>query len=203
MYTLLTGLVGPPLPIFNEEEHSEKVLFDRWISEGQPAMQALGETDGYPFWSLFDHMATWWKFRHLPNIMFIHYADMLENTEKSIRQIASFLEIPIQEELLPGILEAVSFEGMRKNLLCLPIDLAFKGGATSFIFKGQNGRWKGVLTPEQLAKYDSKVKEKLTPECAAWLEEGVKGFDPKSTIAALPVELKQTYSVEMPKAAVF
>jgi aryl sulfotransferase len=113
--------------------------------------------------------------------MFIHYVDMLENTEKSIRQIASFLEIPIQEELLPGILEAVSFEGMRKNLLCLPAEVAFKEGNKSFIHKDQNGCWKGVLTPEQLAKYDRKVKEKLTPECAAWLEEGVKGFYPKTS----------------------
>jgi hypothetical protein len=29
-----------------------------------------------------------------------------------------------------------------------------------------------VLSPAQLAKYDEVVAQKLTPECAAWLERG-------------------------------
>jgi aryl sulfotransferase len=104
---------------------------------------------------------------------------MLADTEGTIREIATFLEIPIQEELLPGILQAVSMEGMRNNLLCVPAFL-FEGGAKSFVNKGTNGRWKGVLTEEQLAKYDAKVKEKLSPDCAAWLENGRSGYDPRN-----------------------
>lgn len=38
--------------------------------------------------------------------------------------------------------------------------------------KGTNGRWRDVLSEEQVAKYDEVVREKLTPECAAWLETG-------------------------------
>jgi aryl sulfotransferase len=175
---LFLDRVGPPFPRFSEETSSEKILFDRWISEGWPTLE--GETDGYPQWSLFDNVRTWWEYRHLPNILFLHYADMLEDTEGAIREIASFLEIPIQEALLPGILQAVSLEGMKKNLHCVNAGHAFIGGSNSFVNKGQNGRWKGVLSAEQLEKYDAKVQEKLTPECAAWLENGKKGFHPKS-----------------------
>lgn len=170
------------MPHFNEEEHSEKVLFNRWISEGWPSIE--GETDGYPFHSFFDHAATWWAYRHLPNILFLHYADMLEDTEGAIREIVGFLDIPIQEEYVPAILQAVSFEGMRSNLLCVPADLAFTGGANSFVNKGRNGRWKGVLSEEQLAKYDAKVAEKLSSDCANWLAYGKKGFDPKTPVVA-------------------
>jgi aryl sulfotransferase len=42
------GRVGPELPHFKEEEHSDTKLIDRWISEGWPSTE--GETDGWPFW---------------------------------------------------------------------------------------------------------------------------------------------------------
>lgn len=111
---------------------------------------------------------------------FIHYGDMLADHEGAIREIAEFLGIPIQEQYMADILAATSFEGMRKNLFCIPADAVFVEGKKSFVNKGTNGRWKGVLSEEQLAKYDAKVKEKLTPECAAWLEGGIKAFNPNS-----------------------
>eukprot|EP01031_Cornospumella_fuschlensis_P031258 gene31258-37770_t len=167
------GLVGPELPRFDENQHSEAKLFDQWISRGQEAL--AGETDGWPFWSFFDHVATWWEYRHLPNVKFIHYSDMLENPMASIQEIADFLEIPVQDGKLEEIAAATSFESMRKTLYCVP-GAAFKEGAKSFVNKGVNGRWHGVLSEEQLRMYDEKVREKLTPECAAWLQFGKKAL---------------------------
>jgi aryl sulfotransferase len=40
------------------------------------------------------------------------------------------------------------------------------------VFKGTNGRWKGVLSPEELALYAHTVETVLPPACAAWLEHG-------------------------------
>jgi aryl sulfotransferase len=48
----------------------------------------------------------------------------------------------------------------------------FEGGSDIFINKGTNGRWKGVMTPENLVQYDKRVKELFSPECAHWLEHG-------------------------------
>jgi aryl sulfotransferase len=45
----------------------------------------------------------------------------------------------------------------------------FVGGADTFLYKGTNGRWRDVLTPEELAAYDAAVAKWLTPECAQWL----------------------------------
>ncbi|MDQ3397477.1 MAG: hypothetical protein M3511_06845, partial [Deinococcota bacterium] len=45
-------------------------------------------------------------------------------------------------------------------------------GAQTFFFKGTNGRWRDVLSPEELELYDAKAAEVLTPECRAWLEGG-------------------------------
>jgi len=49
---------------------------------------------------------------------------------------------------------------------------AFKGGSDAFIFKGTNGRWRDVLTSEDLALYEAAKKRVLTPDCARWLEQG-------------------------------
>jgi aryl sulfotransferase len=50
--------------------------------------------------------------------------------------------------------------------------MTFFEGGESFIHKGTNGRWIGVLKEEQLQRYNALVQQKLTPECAAWLESG-------------------------------
>ena len=52
------------------------------------------------------------------------------------------------------------------------VDMIFKGGLKSFVFKGTNGRWRGVLTADELAAYDRRLAGAVPPECAAWLAQG-------------------------------
>ena len=55
----------------------------------------------------------------------------------------------------------------------VPLGGAFwDGGAKTFIHKGNNGRWKDKLSPEQSQMYEDMVKEKLSEECARWLATG-------------------------------
>jgi aryl sulfotransferase len=51
-------------------------------------------------------------------------------------------------------------------------EMAWDGGAQRFLYKGVNGRWKGVLTAEDLKAYDAKIKAEFSPSLAAWLEHG-------------------------------
>ena len=48
----------------------------------------------------------------------------------------------------------------------------FKGGRDGFYFSGTNGRWRGVLTDEDLDLYEEAKRRVLSPECAAYLEQG-------------------------------
>ena len=48
----------------------------------------------------------------------------------------------------------------------------FKGGEASFIYKGTNGRWRDLLTADDLALYEAAKARVLPPDCAAWLETG-------------------------------
>ena len=49
--------------------------------------------------------------------------------------------------------------------------MVFEGGSDRFFFKGTNGRWRDVLTSDDLALYEA-AASKLDPELRDWLENG-------------------------------
>ena len=49
--------------------------------------------------------------------------------------------------------------------------MIFEGGIDRFLFKGTNGRWRDVLTDDDLALYD-KAAATLDPALRHWLEGG-------------------------------
>jgi hypothetical protein len=51
------------------------------------------------------------------------------------------------------------------------MSFVFEGGADRFFYKGDNGRWRDVLTADDLALYDAAAAT-LDPELRTWLEGG-------------------------------
>ena len=161
------GRVGDRLPPCPEDIRE---AWQNWISQGW----LEGEEDGYPFGSMFDNVKTWWDFRYLPNIHFVHFNDLLQDLEKEIRRVARFLEIEVDEDVWPRLAEKASFATMKKKAdEVTPLrEGIFTGGPQQFIYKGTNGRWRGVLSEDDLRLYDQVVKKHLSPDCAKWLENG-------------------------------
>jgi aryl sulfotransferase len=50
--------------------------------------------------------------------------------------------------------------------------MAFDRGADRFINKGTNGRWRDVLSEDDIARYLALAARKFTPAEAAWIEHG-------------------------------
>lgn len=161
------GLVGEPFLHFIDDT---KTTWTNWISRGWFDW----ESDGYPYWSHLDHALSWWKYRHLPNIMMLHFADLLADLEGEMRRIAAYLDIEVPDGLWPDVVDRCRFETVKKDpgtVVGDNISFAFKGGADAFINKGTNKRWVGVLDEDDLALYD-KAMAKLPPDYADWLENG-------------------------------
>ena len=161
MFNDTPGRVGPKL-----EPPKDDIVeyFHDWL-----------DGDGYPFWPFWSNVRSWWEIRHLPNVMLLHFNDMKADLPGSIRRIAKFLDMEVDAAVWPSIVEHCSFDYMKRNATKLSDhfdEALFRGGLGEFIHKGTNGRWRDMLSAEDIAKYERAASEHLSPECAAWLANG-------------------------------
>lgn len=157
------GRVGPPI---GKPPADIRAYFLEWL-----------ERDGYPFWSFWENIRTWWAIRDLPNLLLLHFEELKADLPGQIRRIAAFLDVAIDETRFPAIVEHCSFDWMKANATkSVPLGgAAWDGGAQTFINKGQNGRWRDVLTPEDCERYEAIARVELGESCAAWLKNGGLG----------------------------
>lgn len=161
------GLVGDPFPVFDGDI---KRIWRDWMTRSWFDW----EIGGYPYWSHLSYALTFWNYRHLPNIKMLHFNDLLADLDGQMRDVAAFLEIDVPEALWPDVVKRCTFAEVKKDpskVVGENISFAFKGGAETFINKGTNGRWVGVLDDEDLALYEEAMA-KLPADYAGWLENG-------------------------------
>jgi aryl sulfotransferase len=154
------GRVGPPLP---KADPDVQRYFNRWLA-----------TDGGDHWSFWENVRSWWTARDLPNVKMVHFANLKADLEGQMREIAEFLEIEPPAAKWPQIVEHCTFDYMKANAeQVAPLGgMPWEGGATTFMNKGTNGRWKDVLSAEESAAYEREALKQLGPECARWLATG-------------------------------
>jgi aryl sulfotransferase len=154
------GLVGAPIGMPTD---SIRQYFLDWL-----------ERDGYPFWSFWENISSWWHVRALPNVMLLHFANLKRDMTGEIRRVAEFLEIDVAPARWPVILEHCGFAYMKAHAGDVaPLGGAlWTGGAQTFINSGTNARWRDVLTAADNARYDGLAREKLGEDCAHWLATG-------------------------------
>lgn len=171
------GRVGPELPRCPDDIHE---VWQNWMMRSWFEW----ETEGYPWCSPLRHPQLWWDYRHLPNIMFVHYADLLADFEGEVRRVADFLQIDVPPAAWPRIVHNCTLAEMRaaaarQEAVRPALSAVLKGGAETFFYKGTNGRWRDVLSSEELALYDQAAQRVLTADCRYWLENGRQGtLDP-------------------------
>ena len=162
--------MGDPLPPCPEDPRD---VWRDWMTRGWFEW----ESEGWPFWSNLYHTATYWPHRHRPNMMLLHYNDMLADLDTAVRGIAAFCEIDADDALVDRVVERTTFANMKKAAIEREnagpdMPEVFRGGQGTFFNKGHNGRWRDVLNDADLELYEAAKKRVLEPECARWLEEG-------------------------------
>jgi aryl sulfotransferase len=159
---LTPGLVGPPI---ERPPDSVVAYFREWLAR-----------DGYPWWPFWENVRSWWEIRDLPNLFLLHFAELKADLPGQMRRLAAFLEIPIDEARFPAQVHHCTFEYMKANATpSVPLGGAFwDGGAETFIHKGENGRWRDLLTADDCAAYEARARRELGDACARWLATGVR-----------------------------
>lgn len=145
----------PGLPKFDGDVHG---FFAEWVADDD---------------HFFHIVASYWERRHQPNLLLVHYADLKADLRGEIARIAEFLGTEVTPAQLDAITNRCSFEYMRDHTeMTGDFEMGFEGGNKGFIFKGTNGRWRDVLTRDELDAYDRKASEHLSEEALAWVEKG-------------------------------
>jgi aryl sulfotransferase len=131
------------------------------------------------------HMADWffmlentyWRRRDEANVLLVHFNDLSADLDGEMRRISAFLDIPVDETIWPSLVEAATFGSMKRDgdALLAEMQHGFKGGHRSFLHRGDNGRWRGVVEAADLALYQQKMAAALPPGLIAWLEQGRAG----------------------------
>ena len=154
------GLVGPPIA---PPPESVREYFHDWLAK-----------DGYPFWSYWENVRTWWAVRHLPNVKLVHFNDLKADLAGTIKGIGEFLGIAPDAAAMKNIVAHCGFDYMKAHAdEMAPLGGAmWNGGGKTFINKGTNGRWHDTLTAADSAAYEAKARAELGDDCAAWLAGG-------------------------------
>jgi aryl sulfotransferase len=149
-----------------------------WIGHAEAEVTEAYGVD-LPF---FEYENTYWRERAAPHLLMVHYNDLTADLAGEMRRISAFLDIDTPAALMGELVEAARFETMKaQGAQILPnLGTHFDRGAERFLYKGSNGRWKDVLTADDLARYDALVKRKFSPALADWIEHGrLKAGDPR------------------------
>jgi hypothetical protein len=172
---------GPPPPA---PENPRDYLV-HWFGELESQIGAADQDGPSRFGSsFFDFEASYWRERHRPNLLLVHYNDLKDDLAGEMQRIAAFLDITVPESVMPSLVQAAGFESMKKagDALIPNLHGVFDRGADRFINKGRSGRWREYLTQEDIARYEAIAERACTPGLARWLEAGRRGAgDPTSS----------------------
>ncbi len=136
-----------------------------------------GDEDNFSLVSIVHHYETFKKFAHLPNLHMFHYGDMKRDLRGNVERFSEILGTVHPAAAIAEMAKAASFENMKKNAA------QFVPGAGQgrwkdegrFFNRGTGNQWQGVLSAEDMAVYDARLRELLPTAETAWLQDGRAG----------------------------
>ena len=113
----------------------------------------------------FDHVAEWLAQRSNPNVLFLTFEDMVEDLNREVRRISSFLGVELQEDRLKEIVSSGLFSSMKNNQ---KVNYSWREGVSiegksTFIRKGKVGDWTNHLSQEHSDEIERLVEKHLLP----------------------------------------
>ncbi|XP_064088778.1 sulfotransferase 1E1-like [Macrobrachium nipponense] len=128
---------------------------DTVVEGGFPATAESFMKNSMTFAPYWGHLQQAWKLRDHPNVHFVFYEDLKADIIAELGKLNEFLGLNLKEDQLKKVVEATSFENMRKRDQERPLT-RMEG---SFFRKGVVGDWKNLATPELDAQMDRWIEE--------------------------------------------
>ena len=159
----LTGQAAPMTPV------PERLPVRDWLLafvdfEADPRV-ALDSLPG-----ILHHLSDAWARRGEPNVMLVHYDDLVADLDGEMRRIAGRLGIEVPTTAWPELVHAARFDQMqaRANELA-PDPAAILYDRARFFRRGSSGAGRELLTAAELAHYKARTAELAPADLLAWL----------------------------------
>jgi hypothetical protein len=136
-----------------------------WIdSDADPAE----EMDGLR--GVLWHASDAWQRRDQPNILLVHYEDLVEDLDGQMRRLAAQLNLTIPSRQWPELVHAATFDSMRERSdeLVPNSDNILKDNRV-FFRRGRSGAGFESLTHEEAAHYYRRVSAMAPADVLQWL----------------------------------
>ena len=163
MFQLVNAGLPPGAKPFPRPDLELVPYFRRWL-----------ETGGEPWWPFWEHIRTWWALRHAANVHVVHFNDLKRDLGSEIGRIADFLDVRLEPAILERVEARCTFAYMKQHAERFSPGggSRLKGGASSFINQGTNGRWRDMLSRGDIERYEATARSELGEACARWLANG-------------------------------
>jgi aryl sulfotransferase len=136
----------------------------RWIdNDADPR----AEMDSLP--GVLWHLSDAWARRSEPNVVIVHYADLLADLEAQMRQLAGLLEMTVPARAWPGLVNAATFEQMRAGAARGTTGPGVLKDPAAFFRRGTSGAGREVLTGAELAHYQARAATMAPRDLLTWL----------------------------------
>jgi len=159
----LTGRPQAPLPP-RPPLHQWLVEYVDWDGDPRRALDTLP--------GALLHLSDAWARRREPNVVLVHYDDLLADLDGSMRRLAARLGAVVDEERWPALVRAATFESMRAAARAPDTSLGVLIDPAAFFRRGTSGEGRRVLTAGELDHYRARVAVLAPPDLVAWLHRG-------------------------------
>jgi aryl sulfotransferase len=158
-------LTGQPEPA--EPPDPRKPLHDwllSWIADDDDPRKSPDSLPGV-MW----HLSDAWARRDEPNVLLVHYDNLLADLEGQMRWLAGQLGITVPDEPWPALVRAATFESMSGSAdTRVPTAGIFKSNA-AFFRRGTSGAGHEILSDEEIAAYHARAAQLAPPDMLTWL----------------------------------
>lgn len=136
-----------------------------WMDPGISVEQQLDTLPG-----LVHHLADAWARRQHPNVLLLHYQDLIDSPRGQLQELAGALGIDVPDRLWPELADAASFDAMKRRAAWLaPDTLGVLKDPQAFFRTGQSGEGRSALDDAALDQYQQRIEDLASPELISWL----------------------------------
>ena len=90
------------------------------------------------------HLSDAWARRHRPNVVLVHYDDLLSDLDGTMRRLSGLLGIAVDEARWPALVHAATFDAMRARLSAPDGTLGVLKDPAAFFRHGASGDGRGA-----------------------------------------------------------